>query len=1601
MWGKRISKFFLWLAAFILLVLLLLPPVSSMGFVQNKLKKEIPKMAAAHTGFALHFDKIQLGYYNQISIKGFVAIDSLHGSHIEFDKLKVHVRLLALLGKKAVVKVKLGESQVILNPASFKKEGQVSSTSKEAQPDKTSSKWKLKIAALELGASQFILRSPNEEIIRAELDGLLAQGQMLTLEEKDMRMGKLEIENGYLKLRTIPGSTNSEPKAPKESNWKFYNGRLELMGFQFEMESYDSSASLYLEGTEAMAKLQMLDLFKKEIDADKLQLAGLNYCQNMNVQADTSNKLGGKFGWQLVLDKLELEDCRLVSDVAYGTKDSLLLFQHELTQLDLDMKDFYMDSILLKMKMPKLYIQESSLGELSIEDSEFLLSDAKLDFELQGSLNQGQVHAAISAAHQGIDWKGLSDPSIDVQADGIQYWLNGMMALGAVKIPQELELLESIHLKGFGTAGDFQLDELVLMTAQSEIKLKGRLINYSSFPETGLQADLITSLHLKELGSLFQFNLPDSALAWQEAVSLSGKLYGNLDSLQSYLQVDHLTSQATIDGIFGISDSIAIHKLKLDLVADTLNGYKLGFPLNRLVASMQVDGYLDSLAYLDYQIKADSFTFYERDYGGLVLSGQLNAQLLEGLLSMQDESIRFELQHQIALVDSIRANIQGKVFIDSIYINEGKEDVDLSTSFDLDFVSSEESMLFSANFDTILIHGLRARDTKGSMDIYCKLTDEISQARISSPWLLLDFSSGENRDVLIENLTALATGFNIWEGDQFYADLEIPQMNVSLNMQEIELFQDLELIPAGIKYEKIIGELVSVDSLLAKLNIEGVGFNGFKARQFDLGLKVSQNKASLSMETQGLEHEQSQIGQFKLNAGMQPQEILLIPMVANKDGQNAYEVPLQISKLPEGIAILPGQERFLLSGREWQASAQDSIVFVLRQFVKAGLKLQRGDMFVDLQSNDDCSVELQLENISLSGLGDLFLSDTSIAGQIDGKLCYRADSLRQVNLNLSGEGVAYANHEIGNIGVSGLLEGMGGQSLNAALEIRNAGKRQIGMEARLLQGQKIKLQYLEANIDSLALVYLTPLLSPYLHELSGYVNGEVLFDSELKGSVRYHDLGFNPKLVNSYLSFKDNSIELSSKKIRVKDIIALNEHGRMLTIHGELNVVDEQPLIDLDVISDSMLIFNVAPAKDRVLHGQIMASNKLTMKGPLDQPSIHVDIDFLEGTDLNYKLMQDLSEHSGDDAVTFVSETSLDSLAQDTLSNIFKPASGIELIARVRLDPKSKFRLLMDDAIRLSLDLQGGGNLNYSINKKQEESLVGAYTVNSGKVSLKMQGVARRDFVIQSGSFVRWEGDVEKPMVQIDARYPVKGSYINPASPNSESIIVDYEVMFQLEGDIEQPQVSFDVVTQDNYMTSVLNNMPEEERMKQAINLLVIGAITTPETQSSSSNLLTEQVNQFWANQLNNIAAENFSRVDVSVDIQSFTDYREGKSLERTDLSYEVQKEVWNDRALIKVGGWVSTYDDPKVDAPSRMIGDVSMEYRLGKGDNWYAKLFSEHKYEGILEGEIQRNGAGVMYKQRYTSFGEIWRRKRTKEMQERNKHKTEGGQGRDAQNAD
>jgi hypothetical protein len=310
----------------------------------------------------------------------------------------------------------------------------------------------------------------------------------------------------------------------------------------------------------------------------------------------------------------------------------------------------------------------------------------------------------------------------------------------------------------------------------------------------------------------------------------------------------------------------------------------------------------------------------------------------------------------------------------------------------------------------------------------------------------------------------------------------------------------------------------------------------------------------------------------------------------------------------------------------------------------------------------------------------------------------------------------------------------------------------------------------------------------------------------------------------------------------------------------------------------------------------------------------------------------------------------------------------------IEIDPSTRINFtLAKRMFDIDLNVKGGGIAQYSFVNEQD-ALSGKYEIGEGDALLKMIGWPDKLFRLAKGAYIRWDGIIEDPELNIEAENKVSTSYLNPIDGRNRNI--DFFVILKLSGYLSDLNVLFTIRTPDQYVMSIINTLSPEEQMRQAISVLLFEIVDLPGI-SSSTDYMTQQVSQILASQLNQLTKSAISGVDISFGIDTYDKTsQEGANQSNTSLSYEVSKSLMNNRAQIEISGRLndgtqqsSTYDNS--------LNNVSFEYTLDSAATKYLKVYNEHTYDDVFEGEVIRTGIGFSYRKRYKTLKDIWKRKK------------------------
>lgn len=280
------------------------------------------------------------------------------------------------------------------------------------------------------------------------------------------------------------------------------------------------------------------------------------------------------------------------------------------------------------------------------------------------------------------------------------------------------------------------------------------------------------------------------------------------------------------------------------------------------------------------------------------------------------------------------------------------------------------------------------------------------------------------------------------------------------------------------------------------------------------------------------------------------------------------------------------------------------------------------------------------------------------------------------------------------------------------------------------------------------------------------------------------------------------------------------------------------------------------------------------------------------------------------------------------------------------------------------LDIEAGSD-TFNIN--------GDYILQGGSYKFVAMGLVSRDFEIESGSSIRFNGDIMNSTLDINALYRTKASLARLLSDES-SVTNKRNVNcgISITDRLSNPELGFSIDIPDlNPMikSRVESALSTEDKIQKQFLSLILSNSFLPDEQSgivNNSSLLYSNVTEALANQLNNI----FHKLDIPLDLGlNYQPNESGNDI----FDVAVSTQLFNNRVV--VNGNIGNKQYSTSGSQNDVVGDLDIEIKLNRSGAFRLNLFSHSadQFSNYLDNS-QRNGVGVTYQTEFNSFGKFLR---------------------------
>ena len=736
-----------------------------------------------------------------------------------------------------------------------------------------------------------------------------------------------------------------------------------------------------------------------------------------------------------------------------------------------------------------------------------------------------------------------------------------------------------------------------------------------------------------------------------------------------------------------------------------------------------------------------------------------------------------------------------------------------------------------------------------------------------------------------------------------------------------------------------------------------------------------------------------QFAHVKLSGFIADENLAAFINQSNIDNQTGFKIGFNVAASDSVLTLRLTPLNPIIGYKEWKLNADNFISYNMpRKHLDGNLQLTNGDSHLKIyteHSHEADSIVDGIEDVIVSASGiELadWLSLSPFAPPIKGTV--GADmhiNWNPATASLSGDGnmnldnLYYGDERVGSflfdLGLRTNSKGV----VNASAALMVDSLKVITAVGSLNDSTSGTPFNLDFSMIHFPLRIVNPFLPPNMATLRGMLNGKMditgtLVEPVFNGYLDFDSTSVMIDMIGSALTFSEEKIPVDSNVVRFNNYAITGKNANPLYVNGTVDINNlASPRIDLAMNAKNMQIINSSRGKGAEVYGRAFLDVDASVKGNMEFMKVNAYLNLLEGSNVSY-VMSTMGDATSaltagdDDMVRFVQFSDTTAIAEsDTIAN-----SGLALMldAQVVVSQGTIINVDITPNGHDKAQIQGSGDLTFSMSPFSDMRLTGRYTIDKGFVRFTPPVLSQKMFTFESGSYIAFNGDMLNPILSIHATDDVKA---NVTEEGQNSRIVNFIVSLSVTNSLQDMDVAFDLSTNDDItVQNELQAMSANQRANQAMNLLLYNVYTGPGTKGT--NLSGNPLYSFLASQLNTWAANTIKGVDISFGIDQYDRTYDGATSTTTSYSYQVSKSLFNDRVKIVVGGNYTTDANTDENFSQNLINDISFEYMLNRSGSMYMRLFRHVGYESILEGEVIQTGVGFVYKRKIRRLSDLFK---------------------------
>lgn len=628
-----------------------------------------------------------------------------------------------------------------------------------------------------------------------------------------------------------------------------------------------------------------------------------------------------------------------------------------------------------------------------------------------------------------------------------------------------------------------------------------------------------------------------------------------------------------------------------------------------------------------------------------------------------------------------------------------------------------------------------------------------------------------------------------------------------------------------------------------------------------------------------------------------------------------------------------------------------------------------------LRDSTHKTVRMNFDNVDIGKISPE-VENLTLGGHINGSLnlwqrnraYYPHSSLTITDLKINEELLGDLNLDVlGNRDLS---------LFNINTTLRRGEEESLSAIGEIVVDEESPVITLDVNLRNFNMAAFSPLGGEAIDNIRGSVSGHALVNGDyrnpdINGNLSLRNAGLRIPYLNVDLDFEENAIvELTEQRFNFSEIgINDTRYGTSGVLDGTISHQNfSQWMLDLDIMTDRLLVLDTEQDEDALYYGTAFIAGNASIAGPTDELVINVNATTERGT--VFKIPIDETESIGDNSfIHFLSPAEKAArLAGEEVE--LQQVKGLELNFDLDVTNDARVEIELDGSI---LRGQGAGTLLIEINTLGKFNMWGDFIANSGEYIFTYGAIQKR-FEVRPGGSINWSGNPAQADLNIFAVYEAMANPALILENPSVSRRIPVDVVINLEGELLQPDFTFDL-EYPNVTSAVRSELEYKIETSantemQAFSLLTLGQFYT-------ENVLNSGAGNAWAGNLfesasgffNNLLANENEVFQVGLNYEQGARTPEESTADRfgVTLSTQISERVLiNGQVGVPIGGVTETV----------VVGNLEIEFLLNEEGNLRAKIFNREnniQYFGEELGFTQ--GVGLTYQVDFDTFKELLRK--------------------------